>query len=291
MGIFISVAFENYRSDFIAMKGQSEKTEEAYEQTKRRLLERFGDIDITLLTFDDVRDWKLWLDRGRSSNTVRNYVVCLRVVLRFLARRGYCVIDRDEIPVPKKTLNDILYLDDQEIDDFIAAAALPSRGYHRVNRLRNIAIMELIAATGLRNAEVCSLNRTSIKNRTFTVIGKGGYKRIGFVSKRAMDAVETYLGVRDDSNRALFVSYQTGGRIKPGTIRRIFERVCEKYGFGGVHPHTFRHSYATRLLKRRVDIRHVKDLMGHKSLDTTAHYTHVVNEDLKEIYDRAYAYY
>lgn len=287
--MLISKSFELYCTDVIAFKGLSAKTEEAYINTMKHLLNRFGDVDMEELSYKDIRDWKLWLDKGRSSNTVRNYIVCLRVVLRFLSRRNYNVIHYDDIPVPKKVANKVDYLTYDEINFFIECAAQPKRGYCEVNRLRNIAILELLACTGLRNSELCSLNVDSIKNCTFTIIGKGGKMGIGFVSNEAAEAMNRYLHKRgEDGNNALFVSNLNGKRINTGCVRRIFEANCKRSGMEGIHPHVFRHSFATNLLKNKVDIRSIQELMRHKSLETTAHYTHVINEDLREVHNRIY---
>lgn len=279
-----------YRLDYIAMKGQSKKTEEAYMAACAQLINRFSDIPITDLTFDDVRDWKIWLDKGRTPNTVRNYIINLRSVLRFLGRKNIPVLHPDNIPVPKREQKEMKYLNESEAREFIKIFARKSRGYSNANRLRNIAIGELLYATGLRNSELCSLNRDSIKNRTFTIIGKGSKPRIGFVDEGTLEIIGNYMSIRDDSNRAMFVSNQTKKRITPGTIRRIFESACAHSSyFNGVHPHTMRHSHATKLLVNRVDIRYVKEFMGHANLNTTAMYTHVVNEELREIYDHVYS--
>ena len=288
--MLISESFDTYISDHIAFIGQSGKTEESYIATKKMMIARFGDIPITALGFRDIRDWKLFLDKGRSPNTVRNYIVCLRVVLRFLSLRGVQVINPDTVPVPKRKHTETDYLTEDEFGSLLAAVSRTTRGYCVGNRLRNIAILKTLYATGLRNAELCSLNRSTIKDNTFTVVGKGNKPRICFISKDAVEAIDDYLKCRKDNNEALFVS-KTGQRITPDGVRRIFSFIRKSYSeFKGVHPHTIRHSYATKLLKRRVDIRYVKEFMGHESLDTTAHYTHIVNEDLKNIYLDAIGY-
>lgn len=288
--ISISEAFKMYISDYISFKGQSHKTQEAYTSACNELVRRFGDADLCSLDFSDIRDWKLWLDKGRSSNTVRNYIVCLRVVLRFLKRREYCVINPDDIPVPKRIHTEVEYLTEKEMSDLFAQVVRKKRGYAEINRLKNYAIIKVLYATGLRNNELCSMNIKSIKNNTFTVIGKGNKPRICFVDDDTIIALEIYLNKRVDNNPALFVT-KSGTRMKPGDVRRIFEFIRKNSDeFKYVHPHTIRHSYATKLLKRRVDIRYVKEFMGHSSLDTTAMYTHIINEDLKEIYMKAHTH-
>lgn len=281
----ISEAFEKYIHDFILFAGLSKKTEESYIATCKHLIARFGNVDISSLTFDDIRDWKLWLDNGRSTNTVRGYVICLRVVLKFV-RHKTNVLDYRDIPIPKRSETEVRFLDDLEIEEIINYVGSPRRGYCKHNRIRNIALLEVLAATGLRNAELCSLNRGSIKKNTFTVIGKGNKMRIGFIHDSAIRAIDSYLAIRKDGQKALFLT-NSGKRITPNDVRQLFNLIRRDTEFDFVHPHTFRHSYATSLLTHHVDIRHVQMLMGHTDLNTTARYTHVVNDDLKEVYLKA----
>lgn len=281
-------AFELYRIDYISFKGLSKKTEESYTVAARLLVKLYGNIDIQQLTFAHVRDWKTWMGGWQRPDTTRNNIVCLRVVLRFLRQRGYEVLDPDNIPVPKREARRVEYLTEEEFEDFMGEVSKPIRGYSVSNRLRNIAMLRLLYATGLRNSELCSLDRGSIKDRTFSVIGKGGKVRICFVSPEAQEAIANYLKVRTDSSKALFVSNQTGKRITPDTLRKIFRAVCARSEFEDIHPHTIRHSYATKLLRHRVDVRYIQEFMGHSSLATTQMYTHVVDEDLKAIYDRVH---
>lgn len=288
--ITISEAFELYRVDYISFKGLSVKTEEAYITASKLLTRLYGDMKMQELTFAHIREWRIWLSGWQKSDTTRSYIICLRMVLKFLRKRGFIVLDPDNIPVPIREGRIVSFLNELEYEQFITAVALPRRGYSKINRIRNVAVIELLYATGLRNSELCSLNRDSIKDRTFTVIGKGRKPRIGFVSSEAMDAIDNYLKLRTDNDRALFVSEQTGKRMSAGTLRRVFQNVCARTEFEHITPHTIRHSYATKLLRRHVDVRYVKEFLGHSSLETTQMYTHVVDEDLKAIYDKVHAY-
>lgn len=284
----ISQAFEVYRLDYISFRGLSKKTEEAYIVASRLLVRYCGDIDIHDLTFAIVRDWRSSLASRQMPDTVRNNIICLRMVLRFMRSRGYDVLDPDSIPVPKRIARNVEFLDELEFMRFLVEAGRPRRGYDRVNRMRNVAIIQLLYDTGLRNGELCAMNRNTIKNRTFTVIGKGGKARICFVSDNALIAINNYLALRKDTEKALFVSAQTNKRISSGTLREVFKNICDRSEFENIHPHTIRHSFATKLLRHRVDIRYIKEFMGHSSLATTQMYTHVINEDLKDIYDKVH---
>jgi len=284
----ISCAFEKYRDESIIMRNQAAKTEEAYLNTSKLLVSFFGDILISTLDFEMIRKWHQYLSGYQRPDTVRNNIVNIRNVLKYLRRLGYEVIDYELIPVQKREKRRFKYLTEDEFNEFVAIAGAPRRGHSLENRLRNVAILEVLFATGLRNAELCSLDRDTIKNRSFTMIGKSRDPRIGFIDYRAESAINRYLPKRNDNNSALFISPQTGKRITPGTIRTIFANICNNSCFDSVTPRTIRHSYATKMLSKKVDIRHLGDLMGHVDLNTTKIYTHYTNPQLREIYENAH---
>lgn len=283
----ISQAFELFRLDEMLMKNRSPKTEESYSNACRLLVRYFGDVPVSALEASKVRDWRIHLRTWQTSDTARGNVVCLRNVLRYLSSKSYGVMNFDEIPVPKREKRLIKYLDAQEIDDFIDAAGAPARGYSMELRMRNRAIVEVFAATGLRNNELCRLDRDTIRNRSFTVIGKSKDPRIGFINERAERAIGAYIALRNDNEKALFISPQTGQRITSDTVRRVFRNTSIRSGMDGVTPRILRHSYATLMLEKEVDIIYVGDLLGHQSLDTTKIYTHYTNPKLRRIYEKA----
>lgn len=289
LAVFISEAFIAYRANYIVMHNQSPKTEEGYLNAGKLLVKYFGNIDITTLDFEKVRNWHTYLSSYQRPDTVRNNIVYLRNVLKYLRRLAMPVLDYELIPVQRKEKRLLKYLTEDEYDRFVGEAGRPVRGYSKLNRLRNVALIETLYATGLRNNELCALNRNTVRDRQFTIIGKSKDARIGFINERAELAIAAYLSERTDDCPALFISPQTGNRITSDTVRKIFQNICDRsIEFKDVHPHTIRHSYATKLLKKRVDLRYIGDLMGHQSLDTTKVYTHYENPELREIYNNAH---
>lgn len=279
----IKDAFELYRTNYILFKNLSQKTDETYQATQKRLLEYFGDFDIEDLTLQDVRNWKFHLDKGRCASTVRGYVICLRVVLKYHRLSGLDVIDPEIIPVPKRIVKVPTFITAKEVDDLICEAGKAIRGYTRLNRTRNQAIISLLYSSGLRVSEACSLDRGSIKDNSFTVVGKGGKARLCFIDERTKNLLEVYLESRTDSHPALFISNQNGKRITAGNVQRVFSIVSYRMGMK-VHPHVLRHSFATNLLTNNCNMRYVQVMLGHSSLQTTQMYTHVVDKDLQKIY-------
>ena len=269
----ISEAFDLYRTDVIVFSNQSPKTEESHLIVQRSLISFLGDTNVESLTFSLVRDWKTYLDKGRSAETVRCYIIKLRVVLAFLKRRKIESLDPDEIPVPKRTDKVPTFLTKEEVVQFI-------RG---TSKVRNRAIISLLYASGLRVSELCQLNRDSLKNGCFTVVGKGGKARLCFYDERTEIYLNQYLRSRTDSYQHLFIGKYESHRITCGNVQEIFRYARLKSGIIA-HPHTMRHSFATDLLRNNANLRYIQVMLGHASPQTTAMYTHVVDPDLQRIY-------
>lgn len=285
--MLLSEIFDIYIQDYIVMSNLSKKTEESYTCASRLLINYFGNVPIESLDFTKIREFKIHLSSWQKPDTVRNNIICVRNVLRFAARRNLSVMRFDEIPVPKREKRTITYLTRAEVKEFIKVVNRKAVGYNTKNRLRNVAIVTLLYATGLRNSELCSLNRDSIKNKSFTVIGKSKNPRICFIDDTTQKSIDNYLKLRTDSEKALFISHNSGKRITPCTLRRVFENACKNSRFENIHPHTIRHSFATDMLEHDVDLVYIADLLGHESLDTTKMYTHYASPKLREIYEKA----
>ena len=192
--------------------------------------------------------------------------------------------------IPRREKRTLDIPTEDEVEEFISILAMKRRGYCNANRLRNVAIGRLIFSSGIRVSEACSLNRNSIKNRQLTIVGKSRDSRICFIDSQTEKCIADYLKIRTDNNPALFISYQTEKRMTPGNVRNAFEAACARSDgqFVGIRPHALRHSFATKMLNRRVDLRYIGDLMGHADLNTTKVYTHYTNPQLRAIYDRAH---
>jgi integrase/recombinase XerC len=150
---------------------------------------------------------------------------------------------------------------------------------------RDVAVLELLYAAGLRVSELCGLDRGDIdlRGRTVTVLGKGSKQRRVPIHDAAVDALAAWFeGGRDDMEgppEAAFVN-RRGARLGPRDVRRILDRRSAS----PTHPHALRHTYATHLLDGGADLRVVQELLGHASLATTQVYTHVSKERLRAVY-------
>ena len=163
------------------------------------------------------------------------------------------------------------------------------------NKQRDYCILVLFLNCGLRLAELCALNLSSISaDDTLTVIGKGNKERIVYLNPACVDAVKAYLEVRPNDGipvtdkNALFIS-RNHRRISPKTVQHIVKTYLEKSGLGdmGYSTHKLRHTAATLMYQHGdVDIRVLKDILGHSNLGTTQIYTHVSDKQIKQAVDK-----
>lgn len=286
--MLISEAFDLFCQREVFFIGGSIKTAESYQNIKKLLIKYFGDTDLSLLNELDFINFFSYLKSYQKPDTVRGNVVCVRRVLGFinLSYPKARVLNPDTLKVPRRQKRIIKYLVRDEIDQFFNVVSRRSRGYNHSNRLRNIAIVKLLFFSGIRVSELCSLNRNSIKNRSFTIIGKSKCPRICFITIEVQNAIQDYMSTRDDNNSALFIT-NYGNRITPSIVRRIFEFACKNSDFDSVTPHTLRHSFATYMLEKEVELCYISDLLGHQSLDTTRMYVHYNNKKLQHIYEKS----
>src|ERR1700683_1468913 len=164
---------------------------------------------------------------------------------------------------------------------------------------RDRAILELLYASGLRVSELTGLNLADFDfaAQTVRVMGKGRRERIVPYGSKAREALEAYWPLRqgvktrhpDRSHpEAVFIARE-GTRLDVRTIRGVVTRYVRILGTRyNLHPHTFRHAFATHLLADGADLRAIQELLGHKSLSTTQRYTQATIEQLAGVYDKAH---
>lgn len=281
--------------------GRSSKTAENYRHYLERFIEFCGDIEVTAITTESVRRYRLWLNRYTNENgddlatiTQSYHLIALRGFLYYLSKRGIKALTPEKIELPKVVRKQVTFLHYEEVERMFDA--IPTDGTEQ--NLRDQAIIELLFSSGLRVSELVNLDRGHIntKRREFTVRGKGQKDRPVFISSRAAEAIEAYLQKRIDNLPPLFLNYSrnnvvsSGGDYRRLTARSI-QRMIEKYAkLAGitkhVSPHTMRHSFATDLLMNGADIRSVQSMLGHSNISTTQVYTHVTDAHLRDVYEK-----
>jgi len=245
-----------------------------------------------------VRKYRIYLsrycdDKGLTLKKVTQnyYVIALRAFLRFLVKKDLPVLAPEKIELPKVESRSLKFLDRDQLDRLLNSPEIStSQG------LRDKALLEMLFSTGLRVSELVKLNRGQInlERREFGVIGKGQRQRVVFLSDRAVEWLEKYLAGRQDDYKPLFIRYAgntdgSGGGEKMRLTARSVERILDKYVKKTrlpvkATPHVLRHSFATDLLINGADLRSVQELLGHKNISTTQIYTHVTNQQLREVH-------
>ncbi|HUT22525.1 MAG TPA: site-specific tyrosine recombinase/integron integrase [Candidatus Bipolaricaulota bacterium] len=253
------------------------------------------------ITLDDVRQYRLWLNRLQSnkkeflkSNTQNYHLIAVRAWLKYLAKRDIKALAAEKIDLARVPERSVEFLDGSDLERLLEAP-LTSKNPGIIKK-RDKAILETFFSTGLRVSELANLKIDSInlKKDEFTVRGKGDKPRIVFLSNQSRHWLSEYLKMRKDSNPFLFISHDRAAKgrktvndagLTPRSIQRLVERYSKAAGLTKkVTPHTMRHSYATDLLMNGADIRSVQSMLGHSSITTTQIYTHITNQQLHDVH-------
>jgi integrase/recombinase XerC len=245
-------------------------------------------IDLQLL-----REWLGWLyDQELTTASIRRKIAAVRAMFKFLLREGVLnknVASRLRTPKDKKRVPEVM--SEEKTNRLIDSVETGEVG-ERPSRERDLALLELLYGCGIRVSELVGVDLEDIDLREgwLRVRGKGNKERQVPVGGRALAAVEAYLEKRSAApeERALFLNSR-GLRLGDRQVRRLVKMYALlATGDSTVHPHSFRHAYATHLLTDGADLRAIQELLGHASLSTTQKYTQVTLKDLQAVYDRAH---
>lgn len=272
----------------------------------RRDLEQLGtfarhelqrDVEIADLDVAMLRRFLGTLARTHKSASIARKIACFRAFFRHLLRTRQAHMNpAAELSMPKLVRPMPMFLDAESM-----AQVVEVPDGDDVESLRDRAVLETLYGSGLRVAELCGLDLTSVDLNASLgearVLGKGNKERMVPLGSHAVAALRRYLAQRcellrpdgsDDAERALFLS-RRGRRLSTRTVQNLVKR----YGVLGagrvdLHPHALRHSFATHLLDGGADLRSIQELLGHSSLSVTQRYTHVSIDDLMRVYDGAH---
>lgn len=150
--------------------------------------------------------------------------------------------------------------------------------------IRDLAIIDILASTGMRVGELVKLNRMDVDftNRECVVLGKGSKERIVYFDARTKLHLQNYLNTRNDENPALFVSLlEPHNRLEIAGIEIMLRKLGRSLEINKVHPHKFRRTLATRAIDKGMPIEQVQKLLGHQKIDTTMEYAIVDQQNVK----------
>lgn len=243
-----------------------------------------------------IRDFLSHLSRqGNQKTSMSRKLAALRSFFRFLYREGHVASNPARLVatprLPEKTPR---FLSVKEIETILT---IPEAGTERGSR--DIAILELLYGSGLRVGELVGLDLAdlSLSERLVKVRGKGRKERLVPFGSKAAQALRHYLQMRrkllgrlrtSREPHALFLNLR-GGRLTARSVERNLDGyIRQSCLLLDVHPHIFRHSFATHLLGNGADLRCIQELLGHATLSTTQRYTQVSVEELMRTYRRAH---
>lgn len=226
---------------------------------------------------------------GLSARSAARNLSSIKMFHKFLIRDGLASVDPAETfdaPRLSRELPDVL--SHEQIETILSQPDLS-----KARGTRDRAILETLYATGMRVSEVTSLARGSIfwRDRVVRVMGKGSKERLVPIGRPALRWIREYLrkerpqlAKKGGGRDAVFLNAR-GGPMSRMAIWNIVKSNVRKSGIRkDVHPHTFRHSFATQLLERGADLRAVQEMLGHVDISTTQIYTHIDREYLKEVH-------
>jgi len=281
--------------NFLAIeKGLSLNTLEAYSRDLNRyseFMENRGITNIREITSDDVISYLGSLRKnGLTANSVNRGLAAVRGFYKYLLRENVM----DENPVANIELAKIWMRLPDTLSKDEMNLLLEQPEAKTLLGMRDRAMLELMYATGIRVSELISLTVNSINWQVgyLVVVGKGSKERIVPVGKSAIDYMTQYVNegrlklLKGKRTNFFFVNRSGNGLTRQG-FWKIIKKYATKSGLHKkIHPHTFRHSFATHLLEGGADLRSVQVMLGHSDISTTQIYTHVTRERLKEIHKK-----
>ncbi|NLN39393.1 MAG: site-specific tyrosine recombinase XerD [Smithella sp.] len=283
---------DRYLNYLLIEKGASDNTLEAYRRDLHRylsFLEKKGLTDVSFVNAQTVIEFLIHLkDEGLAANSMNRSLAALRGLYNYLVEEK--VVDESPLADIERAKVWMRLPDTLSREEMNLVLAQPSG--ETPAGLRDKAMLELLYATGLRVSELAGLTMNSINWQAgfLVVMGKGSKERVVPVGKKAYDCVRRYI----EEARPVFMKSKTTDVLFLNRFGRAFTRqglwkiiggYAQKAGLQkNVHPHTFRHSFASHLLEGGADLRAVQVMLGHADISTTQIYTHVTKERLRQVH-------
>lgn len=270
---------ESYIADYLAAKqveGCSEKTINYYHATLKMMFAHLGK-HVQRVTTEDLRDYLGDYQHSRNSSrvTIDN--------IRRIFSSFFSWLEDEDIIIKSPVRRIHKVKSSAKVKDTYSDEDLERlRDY--CNNDRDIAMIDLLASTGMRIGELVHLNQNDINfdERECVVLGKGNKQRIVYFDARSKIHLQNYLAKRKDTNSALFVSlHSPHQRMSINGIENRLKNLGKKAGIAEVYPHKFRRTLATNAIDKGMPIEQVQKLLGHERIDTTLHYAMVKQSNVK----------
>ena len=260
----------------------------------------YGFESIDRLQSDHLKRWHAYQSTLRTkkgyplkATAINRHIISARGFIRYLSENGYVqsglIKNLPYLKEPKLLPESVLT--HSQVKKLLSKISTnSSEGY------RNRVMFELLYSTGIRAGELLGLNvlDINVKNHTALVNGKGNKQRVVPIGRTAFKYLESYITavrpfmLKSHSEKALFLG-RDGRRLSYQIFRRVVRSVCDQSGFDVyVTAHTFRRSCTTELIRSGANMYHVKELLGHESLDTLNSYTRLTILDLKKTHAKCH---
>jgi len=258
------------------IEGCSEKTLAYYSKTISAMIETIGKT-VQQITTEDLRQYltEYQIKRKSSKVTIDNIRRILASFYSWLEDEDYII----KSPVRRiHKVKTAKLVKDTYTDETLELMR------DNCDSLRDLAIIDLLASSGMRIGEMVALNRDDINfnERECVVVGKGNRERLVYFDARTKIHLQNYLDSRTDSSPALFVTLRAPyKRIQIGGVELRLRELGRKLSIPKVHPHKFRRTLATSAIDKGMPIEQVQQLLGHQKIDTTMHYAMVKQQNVK----------
>lgn len=258
------------------VEGCSEKTMHYYETTIAKLFQTV-DIHVTHMQTDDLRNYLSEYQKNRqcSKGNIDNIRRVLSSFFSWLEEENYI------LKSPMRRIHKIRTA--KTVKETYSDESLETMR-DQCGNIRDLAIIDMLASTGMRVGELVKLNIVDIdfENRECVVFGKGSKERPVYFDARTKIHLKNYLESRSDDNPALFVSLQNPhARLEISGVEIRLRQLGRKLGIPKVHPHKFRRTLATRAIDKGMPVEQVQRLLGHAKIDTTMQYAMVDQNNVK----------
>lgn len=291
----IKLHLKNYINYCILQKRLDSKTIKAYQIDLTQFINHISETCIEDISQDTLEQYISHLHQNYQPKTVKRKIASLKAMFHYFEYKGlivqnpFCKVQvrfREPVILPKT-----IPLDTVEclLKTVYRQQNNAKTAYQRKNAVRDVAVCELLFATGMRISELCSLNTSNVNLRDGTILiyGKGSKERRLQVSNP--DVLSTLRNYKTEFSDKIenchhFFVNQSGNPLSDQTVRRMINKYTHLAAIDlHITPHMFRHTFATSLLEADVDIRYIQEMLGHSSINITEIYTHVAVSKQRDI--------
>ncbi|WP_010194057.1 site-specific tyrosine recombinase/integron integrase [Bacillus sp. m3-13] len=278
--MLLSQVWEKYQLDK-KIEGYSPLTLKTYCFQYNMLLRYFGDIELNILTTDQLKEYLIKGSTHLKPSSLGHRVRCIRSLFKWANDEGFIKKNpAAKLKEPKLGKRIPKFLTELEIEHLRESCQ---------NSMEN-ALFEFFYSTGCRIGEVVKLNRDDINFASNSVIvhGKGDKEREVYFNTRCSLWLKRYLDERDDQDQSLFITERRPKRrMSIDLIRYIIKRISSGAGIKkNIHPHQLRHSYATHMINNGAPLEVIQSLLGHEKSETTRIYAQLSGKLRKDLYSK-----